>query len=898
METPTLKKMWCLAFSVFFVVPTLIDSSSSKEASALLKWKASLQNLPLSLQTSWISQSNSSCTWFGINCNIGGSVITINLTKSGLNGTLQQFSFSSFPHLQYFDLSINSISGKIPHEISFLSNLIYLNFSANHFSGKIPKQIGMLSNLSHLHLNNNLLSGFIPLEIGNLSNLVELYLESNTMISGPIPFTFGGLNKLKVLSIFETQLSGQIPPFIYHLRNLTHIHLQRNKLSVCLELWENQLNGTLPNSFGNLSKLEVLYIRDNPFSGSLPQSIENLKVLKVLRVARNNLSGYLPQNICHNGLLQNFTANGNFLVGPIPKSLKNCTGLIRVRLDDNQLTGNISEAFGVYPNLDYINLSDNKLFGEISPNWGSSKQLGTFQIARNSISGSIPPEIGNITQLSVLDLSSNLLVGEIPRELGGLSSLTTLFLLGSLSQLTNLDLSSNKLSNSVPESLGNLSYLYNLNLSTNELISEIPTELGELSHLSSLDLSHDFFTGEIPDELSSLQSLLTLNLSHNNLSSDIPSIFDKLHGLLNVDISYNNLSGPLPNNKAFLNASIEELEGNKGLCGNVTGLPSCESSKRACNLTVIWIICPILGALLILLYQEIELPNKKGLLCISNFNGNLLYEEIIKATENFDSKFCIGEGGIGSVYRVDLPLANAVAVKKLHVGQEGRSFEKEFLNEVRTLTKIRHRNIVKLHGFCSHARHTFLIYEYLERGSLSSMLENEAEELDWRKRINIIKGLAEGLAYMHYDVLPPIVHRDLSSKNILIDSDYEACISDFGCAKLLEQDSSNWTTIAGTFGYVAPEFAYTMKVTEKCDVYSFGVLIVEVFKGSHPGNLTLSLSSPSTRAHIRMKEVLDERLPPPPQEISDQLVDILKLAVACLQEKPQSRPTMKDVSQI
>ncbi|EXC06732.1 putative LRR receptor-like serine/threonine-protein kinase [Morus notabilis] len=168
--------------------------------------------------------------------------------------------------------------------------------------------------------------------------------------------------------------------------------------------------------------------------------------------------------------------------------------------------------------------------------------------------------------------------------------------------------------------------------------------------------------------------------------------------------------------------------------------------------------------------------------------------------------------------------------------------------------------------------------------------EREAQELDWKRRVNIIRGVANGLAYMHVDTFPAIVHKDISSKNILLNSNYEACISDFGTAKLLERDSSNWTAIA--------EFAYTMKVTEKCDVYSFGVLAVEMIKGQRPGNLTLSLSSPLTRTGVMLEDVLDDRLPPPPQEILNQLIDILKLAVVCLQENPQSRPTMKDVSQI
>lgn len=664
----------------------------------------------------------------------------------------------------------------------------------------------------------------------------------------------------------------------------------------------------------------------------------------MLRLARNKFIGYLPQNICHNNLLQTFTANGNYFVGPIPKSLKNCSSLYRLTLQQNQLTGNISEDFGdVYPDLDIINLSNNNFHGEISPSWGMSKKLRSFMIGGNKISGTIPPEIGNLSQLSILDFSSNLLVGEIPKTFGKLTSPVKLYLnnnklsggippeLSSLTHLESLDLSSNSLTESIPRSIGlNFLNLYNMNLSNNKLSHEIPFEFGKLGHLSTLDLSYNCLIGEIPTEFLGLQSLLTLNLSHNNLSGKIPSTFDQLPGLLYVDISYNQLWGPLPDNKAFLNASIEAFEGNEGLCGNVAGLKPCDPvSKRSHDVEYYTVVYPILGVLLFALCllalflrrktkkhaekeQQLEMVNQKPLFSVSSFDGKKLYEEIIRATEDFDSAYCIGRGGVGSVYRAELPSSYSssatttllVAVKKLENGGQTRpltlSSHKEFLNEVRALTKIRHRNIVKLHGFCSHLRHSFLIYEYLEKGSLSSKLrnDNEARELDWCKRVNVIRGVADGLSYMHSESSPPIVHRDISTKNILLGSDYEACISDFGTARLLEPDSSNWTVLAGTFGYVAPEFAYTMKVTEKSDVYSFGVLVVEVIKGRHPGSLVLSLSSPAKRGGVMLEEVLDYRLPPPSKETLDQIVDILKLAIACLHENPQSRPTMKDVSQI
>ncbi|XP_039165337.1 MDIS1-interacting receptor like kinase 2-like [Eucalyptus grandis] len=231
----------------------------------------------------------------------------------------------------------------------------------------------------------------------------------------------------------------------------------------------------------------------------------------------------------------------------------------------------------------------------------------------------------------------------------------------------------------------------------------------------------------------------------------------------------------------------------------------------------------------------------------------------------------------------------------------GQTYQKEFLNEIRALTEIRHRNIVKLVGFCSHTQHSFLVYEYFDRGSLSTILSNEkeAKELDWDKRVNIVKGVAHALSYMHHDCIPPIVHRDISSNNILLDSEYEGHVSDFGTAKLLKLDTSNWSVVVGTYGYVAPELAYTMKVTEKCDVYSFGILSIEVIKGRHPGDsLSSLLALVDMEISVVLKNMLDPRLPTPTPGIEDELLTILKLAAACVSANPQLRPSMEMISHV
>jgi serine/threonine protein kinase len=185
----------------------------------------------------------------------------------------------------------------------------------------------------------------------------------------------------------------------------------------------------------------------------------------------------------------------------------------------------------------------------------------------------------------------------------------------------------------------------------------------------------------------------------------------------------------------------------------------------------------------------------------------MVYENIIEATEDFDDKHLIGVGGHGSVYKAELQTGQVVAVKKLHsVVDEENSNLKSFTSEIQALTEIRHRNIVKLHGFCLHSRASFLVYEFMGKGSVDNILKDDDQAIafDWNKRVNVIKDLANALCYMHHHCSPPIVHRDISSKNILLNSEYVAHVSDFGIAKLLNPNSTNWSSYAGTFGYAAP----------------------------------------------------------------------------------------------
>ncbi|KAE8658073.1 Endomembrane protein 70 protein family [Hibiscus syriacus] len=418
------------------------------------------------------------------------------------------------------------------------------------------------------------------------------------------------------------------------------------------------------------------------------------------------------------------------------------------------------------------------------------------------------------------------------------------------------------------------------------------------------------------------------------LLSFIPSTLDDMLSLTSVDVSYNQLEGPLPHNKAFREASFESFRNNKGLCGYITGMEPCSSylnhkveqkkNSKIVIATLVPISCALLVAFIvfgILSFSQRRERNTENtpriiasdnLFAICNFDGKMVYEDIVEATEKFDSKYCIGIGGYGSVYKARLSSGQMVSVKKLHpLPKGGVADQKAFYSEIQALTEIRHRNILKLHGFCSHPRHSLLVYEFLEGGSLEKILktDEQAAKFNWIKRVNAVKGVANAVSYMHHDCSPPIVHRDVSSKNILLDSDYKAHVADFGAARILKPDSSNWTSFEGTLGYTAPEHAYTMKIIEKCDVFSFGVVTLETLMGRHSGDMISLLSSsfsslpPSctsseaTFSHLLLKDLLDERLPSPSRQAASEVVSIVKLASQCLRSSPQSRPSMQQVSQ-
>ncbi|PIN04654.1 Serine/threonine protein kinase [Handroanthus impetiginosus] len=695
-----------------------------------------------------------------------------------------------------------------------------------------------------------------------------------------IPTQIGALSKLTSLSLSLNNLTGGLPP---SLANLTKLET--------LDKSFNRISGSIPVEIGKLSSLNYLDLHGNEIGGPIPSTLCQLTSLKTLDLSFNEINGSIPTNIGNLTELVYLHLESNKIMGTIPFSFYKLTNLMHLRLYSNQISGSIQKEIGLFTNLMRLELSNNKIHGVIPKELGQLTNLSRLYLYSNQLSGQIPPELGQSTNLSRLNLSSNQLSGQIPPELGHLTN------------LSSLDLSSNQLSGQIPPELGQLTNLSSLDLSSNQLSGQIPPELGQLTNLSSLDyyfklidLSGNSLEGHIPIDfgLGASASFCDLNLSHNNLSGPIP------YSLVNldfVDLSYNALEGPIPleiwckfSNASFLNKNL------------VYQIPTKEKHQVYIKIFLPLAVLLLVSVGYLLLYKlksnkanpNQSLATRHGdIFKIWNFDGKIAYGDIIEATEDFDIKYCIGTGGYGSVYRVELPSGRVVALKKLHKREgENPTYDKCFKNEAKILSQKRHQNIVKLFGYCLHKHCMFLIYDYMERGSLFCVLRYEHE------RVNVVKSIAHALSYMHHDCIPPILHRDVSTNNILLDSKLEARLSYFGIARVLDPDSSNQTQIAGTRGYIAPELAYTMIVNEKCDVYSFGVIALETISGSHPGEFISSIIRRSTAENIILQDFLDKRLPQLVDlRVATDIVRVVRIALACLNPNPKARPSMKEVSQ-
>jgi protein brassinosteroid insensitive 1 len=861
--------------------------------------------------------------------------------------------FTNCSGLEYLDLSGNLIAGEVAgRTLADCRGLRTLNLSGNHLVGPFPPDVAALTSLAGLNLSNNNFSSDLPADAFTELQQLKVVALSFNHFNGSIPDSLAALPELDVLDLSSNTFSGTIPSSICQGPNssLRMLYLQNNYLS-----------GAIPESISNCTRLESLDLSLNNINGTLPASLGKLGELRDLILWQNFLEGEIPASLENLDKLEHLILDYNGLTGSIPPELSKCKELNWISLASNQLSGPIPAWLGQLSNLAILKLSNNSFSGPIPAELGNCQSLVWLDLNSNQLNGSIPAELAKQSG----KMNIGLVIGrpyvylrndELSSECHGK---------GSLLEFTSIrpeELSrmpSKELCNFTRVYMGSTEYTFNkngsmifLDLSFNQLDSEIPKELGNMYYLMILNLGHNLLSGVIPPELAGAKKLAVLDLSHNQLEGPIPNSFSTL-SLSEINLSNNQLNGSIPELGSLFTFPKISYENNSGLCGfpllpcgHNAGSSSSDGHRSHRNqaslagsvaMGLLFSLFCIVGIVIIAVEckkrkqineeastsRDIYIDSRShsgtmnsnwrlsgtnalsvNLAAFEKRLQKLTFNDLIVATNGFHNDSLVGSGGFGDVYKAQLKDGKVVAIKKLiHVSGQG---DREFTAEMETIGRIKHRNLVPLLGYCKCGEERLLVYDYMRFGSLEDVLHDRKKtgiKLNWAARKKIAIGAARGLAYLHHNCIPHIIHRDMKSSNVLIDEQLEARVSDFGMARMMSVVDTHLSvsTLAGTPGYVPPEYYQSFRCTTKGDVYSYGVVLLELLTGKPPtdstdfGDDNNLVGWVKQHSKSRLTDLFDPELVKEDPALELELLEHLKIACACLDDRPSKRPTMLKV---
>ncbi|KAG6736093.1 hypothetical protein POTOM_061206 [Populus tomentosa] len=837
-------------------------------------------------------------------CNNGNNtdchVTRMELKRYNLPGVLPTQLFK-LPRLQVVDFAYNYLNGTLPREWASMQ-LTSISVLVNRLSGEIPKELGNITTLTTLMLSSNHLSGNLPVSFAGLINLTDLINDNN--FGGTIPIFIQNWKKLKRLEMHATGLEGPIPSNISLLNNLAVLRI-------------SDLNGPTQGfpMLSSMTGMITLTLRNCNISGKLPAYLWTMKSLEALDVSFNKLVGKIPDTITAERLRFIFLT-GNLLSGDVPDSILKDGSNVDLSYNNFELQGPEQPACQENMNLN-LNLFRSSSMGNSSRRILPCK--GTFSCPKYS--NCLHVNSGGKDVIIKENKTTFSYEGDGQEE-GGAAKyfVNEQSFWGFSSSGDFMD----------DNDFQNTRYTVSMQSST------LP-ELYLTARISPISLTYFHYcleNGNYTVNLHFAEIQFTNDLTYRSLGRRIFDIYVQeilVWEKFNIEDQVGSAEKPLV--KQVLNVSVTDnmLEirfyfagkgttriPDRGVYGPIisaisvfSDLKPCSSGKKkgtvyavAGAVVALCLIAIILGILWWKGYLPGKWCRKKDAEGLNFPNGTFSLKQIRAATDDFDPSNKIGEGGFGPVYKGQLPDGTVIAVKQL--SSKSRQGNREFLNEMGIISCLQHPNLVKLHGCCIESDQLLLIYEYMENNSLARALfghEINQPNLNWPSRLKICIGIARGLAFLHEESRFKIVHRDIKATNVLLDGDLNPKISDFGLARLDEEEKSHISTrVAGTIGYMAPEYALWGYLTYKADVYSFGVVALEIVSGKNNNNYMPSDNNCvcllDWACHLQqsgsLMELVDETLR---SEVNMKEAEIMvKVALLCTNASPTLRPTMSEAA--